>query len=372
MLVAIIIFFSALGGMLFSRFFLRPAIAKLEIRKRLTILRYPDYDRELSSDELIWADRAAATIFSEVSKTHPSGRLKETALVVGFLVLMILSMLAFCGLTIEVIKHFQQDVNSSALSWYRIESVGASTIIALFAGIIVPGWLAAKFVLMLGTPHRHFKDFFKNWHDGSRSYWKSVTLDLIRKQQISPYDSEADLLFTIAGAPYQRMANVCGYWAALLLGISAIFLLFDLKNDTIIYADHIEHSPYTSLSTRSYTSRDIVNVERTCRIVVRAKNQRRPKANLKYNLVMKDGRTVTLYGRDEGAGFDAQVNALEYWHNKIHLQQLFETQISSTHPKEIAPTESQCASLIMYQCRHASHAQDTLLKVFDVPLIDKP
>ena len=143
-----------------------------------------------------------------------------------------------------------------------------------------------------------------------------------------------------------------------------ILLLLDLRYSTTIYKNRIDHSPYASLLTRSYTEQDIIEVRRTCRIFPKARYQSKPRAKLQYKLVMSDGRMVTIYGRDEGASTQKQIQALQYWQGTISSDKFTPVQISSTHESVIAATKKGCASVVKCNCNSSNY--NDLIRLFDL------
>jgi len=354
-------------GVLVSRLIVRPFIEeKVEpyyniFKKRFKRILYSDdYGRTLSTQELLWAEDAAANMVAEVSKGDKLGFIRGSLYLIIGLLVFLLSTLIFSGATTAVIKAFLFQEQWGALSWYRVETVGSSTILGIFVAICFTWWLCVSVHLLTQNPARHFKSFFGNYQKNSRSYWKSIIIELIRKRSIST-DVGADIIL-IGKVPFRQHSVLSGILTVILSGLVIILLFLDLKNSTVIYKNHIDHSPYTSLLTRSYTAHDIVEVKRTCHIIVNAKNQSTPRTNLKYKLLMSDGRKVTIYGRDEGASLHYQIRAIEHWHNVIPADKISPLNITSTHPKRISATQSQCASITRRHCH--SGCEDALMKVF--------
>jgi len=357
---SVIAIMAFIGGLLASRFILRPRIKALF--EHLRLRRYPDYNRELSNAELGWADDVTGQLYSEVAGQSKFKSLAMILLIIAFLVLMVFSMLAMCGIFVWLLKSFHQDINPAALSWYRIETIGGAGIIGLILGIFMAAWLLLVPALRSENPAWHFNVYFHKYYQNTRDYWKSETLDLVRKREVSTYaPADTD---KILRAPFKRFARVYRNGAVGLLGLASIFMIFDLNQKTIYYPDHIEHSPYWSLTSKNYSLHDIFSVERTCYIKVRGEHQRHPTATLKYNLMMSDGRKVPLFGGDEGASLDQQLQAAEHWHEIVPAAKFTPIEISSSHPKDMAPTKAQCASLARHNCDRA-HDQ-TLMSLFDL------
>ena len=357
------------AGILISRLFVRPFIKEkirphyINLKKQYKRLRHSDnYYRALSSEELLWADDAASKMVAETSKGQKLGFIAGTvSLIVGLLVFLLCAFI-FCGITMALIKAWQPEKLLGALSWYRVETVGSSTILAIFVAIFFTGWLCVRVFLLTTKPARHLKTFFGDSYRNSSSFWKSEIYELILKRTIS-IDMTADMNL-IGKAPFKRYSNLWGRWAIILSGLVLILLMFDLRNNTVIYKDYIDHSPSTSLLTRSYSAQDIVEVKRTCHIVVKAENQSRPRANLHYQLVMSDGRKVKIYGREEGANTSKQIQALEYWHETISADKFTPIKVSTTHKKEINPTKHGCASVLKCNCSLSNY--NSLVRIFDL------
>jgi len=355
------------AGLAFSKFVLRPFIEKkirpqiLRFKDHLIRRRYSeDYFRTLSSRELEWADESADKMVADVLKRKKLGIIGGTFYVIIVFLFFLFSLIIFPIITMVLIRVFQFQEPGGALSWYNIEAVGSSTILAIFVGICFTGWVAGSVFMLTKNPNPSYLNLCGR--ESTHGYWKSVIFDLIRKRDISIY-SKPNLVL-IGKVPFKRFAKPYGIWTLALSGLVLILLLFDIKNNTVIYDAHIEHSPYRSLSTRTYTAPDVVEVKRICRIIVRAKNQSRPKANLKYKLIMSDGRKVTIYGRDEGASTQKQIRALKHWHEIIPADKFTPVEVSSTHKKEIPATEQGCASVVKCNCSRRNY--DDLVRLFDL------
>jgi len=322
---------------------------------------YSDYNRQLSTSELNWALDITDVVYSEVSQAKEPHKLFMTGLLVGCLLLLISFMLAFCCATMWAISMFHKEVNLTALSWYRIESEGGSVLIALFVGILSFGWLPGIFAMK--RPVHNFKIYFWRYYENTRSFWQSISFDLMRKGLIG--EDRAQDIITLSKRPYKQFSNFFGYCTVGLSALAVIFFIFDVHSKTVIYPDYIEHSPYFSLSAQHYAVQDITKVERTCKIVVRAKHQSRPKIILRYKLIMADGRKVPLFGIGEGAAMKLQIHAAEHWDNAVPKSLLSPLVISSTHPKEISPTKANCAAVGLRRCHGGCN--DRLMRVFDLP-----
>ena len=361
-ITGLMVFGVVIGALLF-RFWLVPFIGRLEIGCRLTLLRYPDYDRELSNIELAWIDETAHTAFQEVSKAPDMGWKRSTAyLAIGMLVFLA-AMVGFGYVVFWIHTALLPPIDSDALSWFRVEEGGVAPILALFLGLFALGLVPAFLCMQSKNIAFQFKYYFGKYHKNTPGHWKTIIRDLVLKRKLKAF--EPPDITVIIKAPFQRWCKKWGIAALVLGGTIPIFLVLDLRFQTLIYADHIERSPYFSLVKTSYSLDDIVEVERSCHITVRGKNQRRPTAKLEYILKMSDGQDVPLFGPKEGASLLEKVDGLEYWHKKIPAEKLSPISISSSHAKDMAPTKTRCAQLVFkgQLCKCAP----ALSRVFDLP-----
>ena len=357
------------AGIALSRFIIRPFFSNyinphfLRLKDRYKRIRYSDdYFRTLSTEELEWADKSAQEMVADVFNSKKIGVLAGTFYVIIGILFFILCICLFPMISMALIKAFQVPEPWGALSWYNIETIGPSTILAIFVGICVMAAISSGVFLLTKNPNRYYDSFFGKYRQSTHSYWKSEIFELIRKRKVSIHT--APNLSLIGKTPFKKFSKTYGAWGLALSGITLVLLIFDIKNNTVIFDKHIEHSPYTSLTTRTYEAADIVEAKRSCHIVVRGKHQTRPKATLKYKLVMSDGREVTIYGRDEGASQRKQINALKHWHELIPAEKLTPTVITSTDEKEKPATKLACRSVVRCSCEN--DAYNKLKRIFDL------
>jgi len=362
-------------GIAVSRFMIRPFFRKNvkphyeRLKANLLRKRYPDYDRELSSDEVSWADDTAAKMVSEVGKTQSSGFMKASFFVfiglILFLLLFILSILISGTIVEALLQTFRFSVPQGAMSWYRVETLDSSNFLiffTIFAGMLFLYWSGARVFMMSQNPARLHAFLLGQYNPKPQSYWKSIIIDLIRKRHLSLNITAA--MKRIGKEPFKRLSTKIGVWLIGFIGMIVTLLLLDLNYNTVIYKDRISYSPYTSFQTHNYTFQDIVGVKRSCHIVVKSKSNHLPISKLKYKLVMSDGHEVTLFGRDEGASIRSQIKALKHWHSEISEDMFTPTEITSNQQKANPPTKYTCVRNIDCDCY--STDRNELIGLFDL------
>ena len=355
-------------GIFVSRFIVRPFIGKhikphferFKLWQRC--IRYSDYDRPLSNQELSWADDAALTMVQDVSKDKTLGI--GTSFIYGTIMVMafLVSILTFGLLADTLLKALNSPNLQGAMSWYRVETIGISIFLSVITGTMFSVWLCARIAILSKNPIQLYSKYTNSTSIRIRSYWKGAIFDLVRKGHIStkiPIDIKR-----IRKIPFQRISNCFGFLTLLLSGVTIVLLFFDLKFYTAIHKNHIRHSSYMSVLSRNYTVDDIVDVKRSCRLIVNQRYHTGPSVNLTYQLIMSDGHKIKIFGRDEGAVPHYQVHALKHWHSKISVDKLDVTKITSSGTKSVPPTKKGCASLI--KRNYSGIYYKDLIRIFDL------
>ena len=311
---------------------------------KLKTRRYPNYYRKLSSEELEWSEDIANKIILENSAYYKPGFIRKAFYVIVILLLFFTIVIISIAPSMKIIENFAISHPNDAMSWFRIDEVGVSSICSMFVGILFLCCLG--FTLMLMFP-KLGHDAFKSKHSETKQlYWKDVIYDLIWKGELSidrPYDTKL-----IQRSRLKRALKSFGILLILSIVITPILLLLDLKYNTIIYKNQISHSPYFLLQSRNYSIQDIVEVKRSCHMDIDSNSRRYPSTNLKYELIMNDGRKVLLLGRPMGASPERQMEAVKYWHRQIPAEKIAPLEITSFQKKSIPLTKQGCRSMIIH------------------------
>ena len=327
---------------------------------KLKTRRYPNYYRKLSSKELEWSEDIANKIILENAAYYKPGFIRKAFYMIVFFLPFITIAIISLAPSMKIIENFAISHPNDAISWFRIDEVGVSSIFSMFVGILFMSCLGFTMMLMFpGLGH----DAFKSKHSETQQlYWKNEIYDLIRKGELSidrPYNTKL-----IQRSRLKRALKSFGILLILSIVITPILLSLDLKYNTIIYKNQISHSPYFSLQSRNYSTQDIVEVKRSCHIHIDPKNQRRPSTNLKYELIMKDGRKVLLFGRPMGASPEKQISALEHWHRKIPADKFAPLEFTPLLRKSVLGPKQDCRSMIIHNFNPGDYLD--IIYVFDL------
>ena len=306
--------------------------------------QYPDYDRQLTNRETDWIDQLDQRFIARM-RGLKRGRI-VSGLLFSVLVIMLLVLFGYMlGLHL-----FRIPKIDGAL---MLQGEPYSVVASIFLGAalsILPFMIAAK----LGRKNMkaHFslgysfdyKAAENPW--GARDFqWKRLIEHHVRRWSFSTLEPTEK--FDLEGFITRRFAK---FWyvyvriLAVLFAASIILFFLERHNFSLIHKDHIELSPFTSVSTKTYTRNDIVSIDRACNIRTPSDKNKEPRARLTYKINFHDGQSVTIINQHE-IFIKKKTGWAYYWQRRIDPNLLSPVIVKTD--KNTAPTQKTCRCAIM-------------------------
>ena len=209
----------------------------------------------------------------------------------------------FCGL-IYLMSLVFRSINKMSYSyeiiWGNLDLIPSSALVlGFFTGMCVTAWV---YVLLARKNYTLLKylSYQAGWGtlDGGEKSEETIYLELedaYRKNYIQLDDSSQthDLIHKIL---FERTSPFWRKSAIILTGLTLILFVFDMRHFSFITPDNVVMSPYNKLSTLSYSTKDIQEIDRRCYIGLSDNNLR---ASLQYNVILPDGKKIDLMNKEK-------------------------------------------------------------------------
>ncbi len=257
--------------------------------------KHPNYNRELSHQEVNALSRLSAELYSDSrSFRYPwyyrliLFGLTPVALGVGLIV----------GGLFVILPIAQKVLEKSIAEppvWSDITVVPlVSMLFGGFAGI----FLSAIIAIVIARKHSLFLKYLSyqiGWgtlHGGEKSSETvhNELIDAYRKNRVA-LDIAANDRESIHKILFERTTPFWIAGTAFLLTLTLLFSVFDFRNFAYITPDKVVASPYFSVRSKTYDKSEDFKLDRHCYIHLA---DRSPVSTLQYALILPDGKSIDL------------------------------------------------------------------------------
>ena len=169
-----------------------------------------------------------------------------------------------------------------------------SLIIGMFAGMFLTAWVC----ILIARKNFTFLKYLSyqiGWgtlHGGEKSESTILNelIDAYRKEIVDLDDNQANRNL-IHRTLFERTTPFWFKSTVLLIIITLILFVFDMRNFSYITKDNVVFSPYLKLSVTHYPTKDIQKIDRECYIHL---DNRQPISKLNYYIILPKGEKLEL------------------------------------------------------------------------------